>query len=64
MPSKNYMIIDGRRDHSFHIPRPEESEVTGLPIVCSTCHTNKTETWVNSTLKFWYGEKNNIHFSM
>ena len=63
MPSKNYMIIDGRRDHSFHIPRPEESEVTGLPIVCSTCHTNKTETWVNSTLKFWYGEKNNIHFA-
>ena len=30
MPSRDYMVIDGRRDHSFRVPRPDLAEVLGV----------------------------------
>ncbi|MBT8106922.1 MAG: tetratricopeptide repeat protein, partial [Gammaproteobacteria bacterium] len=45
MPSKNYMVVDPRRDHSFRIPRPDLSETRGVPNACNTCHDEKTASW-------------------
>ena len=37
MAEKNYMVVDGRRDHSFRIPRPDLSESnSALPMLVTT----------------------------
>ncbi len=38
MPSKVYMGIDERHDHSFRIPRPDLSATTGVTNPCQACH--------------------------
>lgn len=40
MPSKTYMEIDVRRDHSFRVPRPDQSAKLGTPNACTGCHVN------------------------
>jgi len=59
MPSKNYMVVDGRRDHSFRIPRPDLSEQLGTPNACNSCHTKPEESsaWAAHAVREWYGEK-------
>ncbi len=42
-PEQNYMVIDGRHDHSFRLPRPDLSLSLGSPNACTQCH-QKTET--------------------
>ena len=39
MPSRLYMVIDERRDHSFRVPRPDLSVELGTPNACNDCHT-------------------------
>lgn len=39
MPSRTYMGVDARRDHSFRVPDPEASEAVGAPDPCTTCHS-------------------------
>ena len=38
MPSKTYMGVDERHDHSFRIPRPDLSAQYGVPNACQQCH--------------------------
>lgn len=38
MPSKTYMDVDPRRDHSLRIPRPDLSLKLGTPNACTGCH--------------------------
>ena len=38
MPSRLYMVIDERRDHSFRVPRPDLSVELGTPNACNNCH--------------------------
>ena len=45
MIERVYMGVDGRRDHSFRIPRPDLSEETGAPNACNDCHTDKNAAW-------------------
>lgn len=45
MIERTYMGIDGRRDHSFRIPRPDLSEKTASPNACTDCHESKTAAW-------------------
>lgn len=40
MPSKTYMEIDVRRDHSFRVPRPDQSAALGVPNACTSCHVD------------------------
>ena len=42
MPSRTYMGVDPRRDHSFRVPDPEVSEAVGAPDPCTSCHTGMT----------------------
>jgi predicted CXXCH cytochrome family protein len=57
MPSRLYMVIDARRDHSFRVPRPDLSVELGTPNACNDCHTRPDETfqWAADAVKKWYG---------
>ena len=59
MPSRNYMVVDDRRDHSIRIPRPDLSDELGTPNVCTSCHTRPEETnaWAAQAIRYWYGDK-------
>ncbi len=41
MPVTTYMELDGRRDHSLRIPRPDLSVSIGTPNACTGCHLNR-----------------------
>ena len=45
MPTKTYMSVNKRRDHSFRIPRPDLSKTLGTPNACQQCHQNQSTDW-------------------
>jgi len=45
MIERDYMGIDGRRDHSFRVPRPDLAAETGAPDACTDCHTDRSPDW-------------------
>lgn len=53
MPEQIYMGVDGRRDHSMRIPRPELSLTTGSPNACTQCHTEQSASWALERLEGW-----------
>ena len=55
-PKQNYMVIDGRHDHSFRLPRPDLSISLGSPNACTQCHQDHTPEWAATTMDKWYGE--------
>ena len=55
MPTRTYMVIDARRDHSIRIPRPEPSVKLGVPNACNGCHREKSAAWAARTVAKWYG---------
>lgn len=63
MPTKTYMGVDHRRDHSFRIPRPDQSMVYGTPNACTSCHQDKPSSWAAAAIKKRYGNKRAYHFS-
>lgn len=63
MTGETYMGIDFRRDHSFRVPRPDQSVIYGTPNACIGCHMDKSDTWAANQVKQWYGEKRQEHFS-
>ncbi len=56
MPTKNYMVIDARRDHSIRVPRPDLSARLGTPNACNQCHSGKTPEWAADHVVAWRGE--------
>ncbi len=40
MPTKTYMELDVRRDHSLRVPRPDQSVDLGTPNACTGCHVS------------------------
>ena len=63
MTGKHYMGNDFRRDHSFRIPRPDQSALYGTPNACNECHAEKSEQWAADSVVKWYGKDRNPHFS-
>ena len=63
MVSRDYMVIDGRRDHSFRIPRPDLTSATGSPNACNQCHSDKSSDWATAAAAGWYGEPDAGHFA-
>ena len=57
MPVRVYMGIDGRRDHSFRIPRPDMSESLGVPNACTDCHTDRPASWATAELESRFGQR-------
>ena len=42
MPTKTYMVVDVRRDHSIRVPRPDLSVALGTPNACTQCHAQRS----------------------
>jgi predicted CXXCH cytochrome family protein len=55
MPTKNYMIVDARRDHVLRPPRPDLSVKIGTPNACTGCHRDRTNEWAAAAVVKWYG---------
>ncbi len=45
MIERVYMGVDGRRDHSFRVPRPDLSAKIGTPNACTDCHADRSAGW-------------------
>lgn len=63
MVAKTYMGNDHRRDHSFRVPRPDQSVQYGTPNACTNCHQNKSDKWASDAVVQWYGPERQYHFS-
>lgn len=57
MPSRIYMVVDARRDHSLRIPRPDLSVKIGVPNACNGCHRDKSAEWAAANVAKWYGHQ-------
>ena len=55
MPSKTFMVIDARHDHSLRIPRPDISDSLRTPNVCGSCHAAKGSRWAAARIRAWTG---------
>jgi len=54
MIERVYMGVDGRRDHSFRVPRPDLADETGAPNACSDCHKDRTPEWAAAEIAARY----------
>jgi predicted CXXCH cytochrome family protein len=57
MPERIYMQVDGRRDHSFSLPRPLRSAALGTPDTCRTCHPGQSPEWAEQATREWLGSR-------
>jgi len=55
MPSRNYMVVDARRDHSMRIPRPDLSAKLGTPNACNGCHRDRSARWAAAAVEKRWG---------
>ena len=55
MPTRTYMVVDPRHDHSLRIPRPDLSVKLGTPNACNACHAEKTAQWAADAIQSWHG---------
>ena len=55
MSERYYMVVDGRRDHSFRVPRPDLARDLGVPDACDTCHGDRPDGWSASAVRSWLG---------
>nr|WP_294514539.1 tetratricopeptide repeat protein [uncultured Rhodopila sp.] len=54
MPSKTYMVVHGRRDHSFRVPRPDLSAALDTPNTCTQCHKDRSADWAAKSIAGWF----------
>jgi predicted CXXCH cytochrome family protein len=45
MPARTYMVVHLRRDHRLAIPRPDLSNSLSTPNPCTSCHTDRPNSW-------------------
>ncbi|CAD0185585.1 Formate-dependent nitrite reductase, periplasmic cytochrome c552 subunit [Ruegeria sp. THAF57] len=61
MIERVYMGVDGRRDHSFRIPRPD----LGLgEDACTDCHKDEDQEWAATQIEAWFpqSEQRGMHY--
>jgi len=57
MPTRTYMVVDPRHDHSFRIPRPDRSASFGAPNACNDCHRDRDAAWAASAIASAHGPR-------
>jgi Flp pilus assembly protein TadD len=55
MPTRLYMGIDERHDHSFRVPRPDQSVRSDAPNACNDCHKDQPAQWAANAIERWHG---------
>ena len=63
MTGKIYMGNDFRRDHSFRVPRPDQSVKYDTPNACTGCHDDKSDEWAAKIIVDEFGSERTDHFS-
>jgi predicted CXXCH cytochrome family protein len=66
MPQHTYMQVDGRRDHSFRVPRPDLTQKLGVPSACDDCHKDRGAPWAAERIAEWLpqsGQHGKPHFA-
>lgn len=63
MPQKTYMGNHVRHDHSFRVPRPDQSMVYKTPNTCNSCHAEKSAQWAANEISKRFGSTRKPHFS-
>ena len=53
MPRRLYMVVDGRRDHGFRVPRPDLAASTGATNACTDCHADRSADWAARAIAGW-----------
>jgi len=61
-PTRTYMDVDPRHDHSFRVPRPDLSRALGTPNACTGCHQDKDADWAAAALREWFPHPLTPHF--
>ena len=56
MPTRDYMVVDPRLDHSLRVPRPDRTISMGTPNACNQCHTDQEAQWAQDAIVEWYGD--------
>ncbi|MDG2375010.1 MAG: tetratricopeptide repeat protein [Woeseiaceae bacterium] len=62
MTSRDFMVVDGRRDHSFRIPRPDISAAVRSPDACSGCHADREASWIAASFSDLFGDDHPPHY--
>ena len=57
MPSRNYMVVHGRRDHAIRIPRPDLGAKLGTPNACQDCHADRSAEWAAQAITRHFGPR-------
>jgi len=57
MPTRTYMVVHARHDHSIRVPRPDLTLRLGTPNACNQCHTHKSAQWASDAIRKWYGHE-------
>lgn len=57
MPTRTYMGVDVRHDHSLRVPRPRQTVELGVPNACGQCHGDRSPGWAAQTVARWYGHE-------
>jgi predicted CXXCH cytochrome family protein len=55
MPTRDYMLIDPRHDHSIRIPRPDLSAKLETPNACTGCHKDRSASWAAAAIEHAFG---------
>jgi tetratricopeptide (TPR) repeat protein len=65
MSERTYMVVDGRRDHSFRVPRPDLSLLLGVPNACNSCHEDRSVEWGAAQVAAWFpgGRSGTFHYA-
>jgi tetratricopeptide (TPR) repeat protein len=63
MTGRTYMGNDFRRDHSFRVPRPDQSVKYGTPNACNGCHADQSAKWASDIIVEKFGPDRPAHFS-
>lgn len=56
MPTRTYMMVHARHDHSIRVPRPDLWVKLGVPNACNDCHKDKPAKWAAAAMLRWYGK--------
>jgi len=57
MPTRDYMVVHARHDHSIRIPRPDLTVAIGTPNACANCHAAKGAAWAAAASKRWWTKR-------
>ncbi|MGE5413487.1 MAG: tetratricopeptide repeat protein [Syntrophomonadaceae bacterium] len=57
MPTRDYMVVHARHDHSFRIPRPDLTVSIGTPNACNQCHRDRSSQWAADAALRWWGDR-------